>query len=176
MNILVTRFKLDNMFGCRFDSRVRFDNLVGCRLITSKVDPTNTLAGLQDQLPQLSARIPSRGLLCCPAATQASIPTDNTPEAASDSLPLEVHGWVRVTTKDLSELGLEVNATGIHIIYERATCGAIKFATISVQVPATRFRTDNWLGCSRVISKSTVALDDTFEAVLDPSINALEDQ
>ena len=128
-------------------------------------------------MPQLAARIPSQDLPCCPpAATQASIPIDNTPEAPSDSLPLTVHGWVRATTKDPSELGAEVNTTGIQILYERATSGAIKFATISVEVQATRFRFDNCLGCIRAISKATFSLDDTFEAVLDPPINTPKDQ
>ena len=126
---MVTRFKLDNMFGCRFDSRVRFDNLVGCRLVTSEVNPTNTLAGLQEQGPQQKAK--------------ATIPTDNTSEAASDSLPLKVSGRERATNKDLTELGAEVYVFGIHISYRRARSGAVKFSTISVEVPVTRFRFNN---------------------------------
>ena len=92
--------------------------------------------------------------------------------------------------KDLSELGAEVtwsavntfstqvNATaaGIHIFYRRATSGATKVSTISVEVPVTRFKFNNWFGCSRVISEATVSFDDTFEAVSDPPINALENQ
>ena len=74
-----------NIPGTRFE----FDNLFGCRLVISEVDPTNDLAGLQEQGSQLKAKMPSRGLpRCFPAATQATILTGDTPEAVSDPLPL----------------------------------------------------------------------------------------
>ena len=63
-------------------------------------DPTNTLAGLQEQVSQLTARTPSRGLpRCPPATTQATILTGNTPEAASDPLPLKLDEGKRTRTK-----------------------------------------------------------------------------
>ena len=66
-------------------------------------------------------------------------------------------------TKDLTELGAEVDATGIHIFYWRATSRVFKVSTIkvstiraltiSVKIPGTRFKFDNRLGCSHAISE-----------------------
>ena len=56
----------------------RFDNLFGRRFVISEVDPTNVLAGLEEQGSQQK--------------TKATIPTNNTSEAASVPLPLKVYG------------------------------------------------------------------------------------
>ena len=81
-----------------FNVRLKFDNLFGRGLVISKVDPTNVMAGLQEQEAHQKAK--------------TTIPTSDTSEAVPDPLPLESDGGERTTTQDNHVPGKDDSSPG----------------------------------------------------------------